>query len=396
MNLQEVLFCLEDEVKRNSLIYKIKEAGDQSLEFQLLRKILETFRLNKHSKGSAQTTILKHTFKFCEAIECFKNFSSVSKSWNLAVETLKLNQFPPPAIFQENQARMKKLLTQFKYLDYSYDEEKEEEHRVVLQSMKHLKYLALNSKNELSPSFHSFMNDLVSNSVDSLEDLKLPNLLVPNPCPDFMQLTNYHTYIPPTNDASAVIENFEHSLKKIINASREKLAFNLHSFEIGALPDHISSALSDHIVENYKDNCIFGQAQGMNSSARLANLIPMKMIKLRICLFIPGIHLNFSEFTYSSEIQYLQLDFVIRRLENWVNFEETLDGLPNLKGIYFSCPRGDNHIVFPEISKFLHKSGKTSYLKTRGIQIMNTNEFVDQNAKLCENISWSLNILQKH
>merc|ERR1719359_2504597 len=99
MNLEDILFYLQDEVKRHSLIVKLKSAGENSFECHAFRQILKNLNLHKPPPGIEQTTLLKHTFQFLGSRETIKNASKVSKFWNLAAKTVRFDERPPHKLF---------------------------------------------------------------------------------------------------------------------------------------------------------------------------------------------------------------------------------------------------------------------------------------------------------
>jgi len=367
MNLEEILHCLKDEAKRNSLIYKLQQAGENSFEFQALRKIVENFNLNKPLPGSSQITILKHTFQFLTARECFKSVSSVCKTWNFAVETSRFNEFVPEVVFLQTESQIKKNLSYFKRLNYLYSETKVEQNQALLQAARNLKYIELRTQTDTPPScFYPFMTELVTNSTASLEELSLPNFVLPNPYPDFLKLQTLHVQIHEMS-----VEQFDNALNKVISVS-PNLQFVLRKLKPGRL--------SDHIARHYQKQCFLGIWPPL--SIDTPNLVPLKMY-CKTFYNSNNLNTNF-DWTFAFNLNSLILDFVYPSTFQWDNFESSLDCLPNLKFLCLAQGPGQ------QVATFLNS--KSDYLNNRKIQILNMNEYFDHCKKCLRSIpEWSLN-----
>jgi hypothetical protein len=93
MKFQDILSFLEDEDKRNQLIYKLKNSGENSPQIHALQEIITSLNLHKPPPGIHQETLLQNTFRFCQVKECFENFRLVSKSWKHAIENMRFDQY---------------------------------------------------------------------------------------------------------------------------------------------------------------------------------------------------------------------------------------------------------------------------------------------------------------
>jgi hypothetical protein len=90
-----VLACLEDSTRRNEYIARLKSAGQNSQPVLDLKNSMEGVNKHKPPKNIFETTMLQHTFKFCDPLECFLEFRLVCKPWKNAVETIRFAQNNP-------------------------------------------------------------------------------------------------------------------------------------------------------------------------------------------------------------------------------------------------------------------------------------------------------------
>jgi len=128
MDFKKIENCFNDEFKRKAFLYKLKQCGENSLEMISIQHMLEKFKIHNPPRGIilTQTTILKHTFQFVLAKDCFQNFTLVCKSWNLAVETTKFkNQSPPYQVCKlcspPSLTRLSKVLSSFDTLYMNFN-----------------------------------------------------------------------------------------------------------------------------------------------------------------------------------------------------------------------------------------------------------------------------------
>merc|ERR1711959_278664 len=94
--------CLEDPEKRNEYIARLKSAGPNSQSVLDLKNSMEGVNMNKPPKHIFETTMLQHTFKHCDPLECFLQFRLVCKPWQNAVETIKFDRFNDPDILKKH------------------------------------------------------------------------------------------------------------------------------------------------------------------------------------------------------------------------------------------------------------------------------------------------------
>merc|ERR1712096_52620 len=87
-------FCYCD-MDLEEFIARLKNAGKNSKPFFKIRDAMTELKMNKAPRGIDEKTILQHTFRFTEALECFQSFRLVCTSWKDAVETIRFNRFPP-------------------------------------------------------------------------------------------------------------------------------------------------------------------------------------------------------------------------------------------------------------------------------------------------------------
>jgi len=85
--------CLEITEKRQELIARFKNAGENSRVVLLLQKAMMELKMHKTPSGIHQKTIIQHTLRFGDVDECFQKFRLVCKSWKDAVETIRFNRY---------------------------------------------------------------------------------------------------------------------------------------------------------------------------------------------------------------------------------------------------------------------------------------------------------------
>jgi hypothetical protein len=166
MNFKKIENCFNDEVKRASFLYKLKQCGENSSEMACIRNLLVKFKTNNPPRGITQTTILRHTFQFSSGTDCFQNFGLVCKSWNLAVEKTKFkNQSPPTCVFEcspPSLTRLSKILSSFDTLKFGqqFPEDVVNENRLnqILCDMKFLKKIQFFKKRIRRANFHPDTN----------------------------------------------------------------------------------------------------------------------------------------------------------------------------------------------------------------------------------------------
>jgi len=99
--MDEIVSILQNPEKIEQLISKLKTIGKDFPKFQKFKRSIDSFHLNKPPRGVHQTNILQHVFKYSDSRECFDSFRLVCKTWQNAVETIRLDISPPFKIFQE-------------------------------------------------------------------------------------------------------------------------------------------------------------------------------------------------------------------------------------------------------------------------------------------------------
>jgi len=345
-----------------------------------IQHMLEKFKIHNPPRGIilTQTTILKHTFQFGLAKDCFQNFTLVCKSWNLAVETTKFkNQSPPYQVCKlcspPSLTRLSKVLSSFDTLYMNFnsppflsDRQFARSRSVVpinenlldqiLCKMKFLKKIqfvcssvrfgfdAIKNPNYEFYVLKPFFLKLVSKHQDTLKFLSIPHFFS-LPTENQSDYTNLKIYSSRFNNG----KSFKNCLKVFEKFGFPKL-IHLHSFS--------QDCISQYIDEHYKKNSILGTFNPRSVSRYsppIPNYLSVKFLQLQGCnIFITKDWLELP-WTYGLDVLYLNIKTSILKNGNkpvqypkWENFKLLLQHLPNLKGICFNFSTVHNvQNIFP-------------------------------------------------
>jgi len=372
MQLEEILSFLENEEKRNRLIYKLKHAGEDSKQIHAFKEIINSFNLNKTPKGIYQTTLLQNTFQFCEPKESFLNLRLVCKSWKHAVETIrynwaldleKLSDFAQNGEIPIYYAKYIKIFKKIEiWIDSEFLTNYDKIITYILNHVKKINDIWLGSDVCLADThnFESFLLQLLQNSQTTLTGLWFPGIKIFDipiiSLPNITQIVvemfaNY-------NDQ---ISNFDRFVKNMVRNCEY-----LEKFTI--LNIHKCPNIVEYIKQNYQKHCI---STGYIPSAKI---LP---VKISFCH-----HLSLlQEFEYPSTIEFLRVIVDVSNLSSpfengWKNYQTNLALCPRLKDMTISCLSEEGEIV--DLQNALHDVSqenrdiweeRLSYLKSRGVKV---------------------------
>jgi len=387
MKLQEILSFLEDEEKRNRLIYKLKHAGEDSKPVHAFKEIITFFNLHKAPRGIHQKNILQNTFHYCEPNKCFTKFRLVCKSWQDAVETIRFDSILVIDDWILNYERngnfqtfFPKFLKIFKKLHLHITSQIlmkfDSVTKVILQNMKNLHQIRFYSEQNTPRNFDAFALQFLQNSQSTLKTLKfntreifpLPIVSLPN-----VTKIKFHVKV----DHSAKIEQFTNFVQRIL----ENCEY-LENFYIDGIHDSIQ--MTEYTAQNYPENCLY--ANYCYASQKL----PTKMSS---CSALSNLH----TFEYPSAMKCLNLkviDFNRPYDERWEEYKSILALCPNLKKIRIVQCIEDNQIELEEALQNISPANqdiwkeRIQYLKLCGIDTINWDQFQNAMKQLHKQTKW--------
>jgi len=387
MKLQEILSFLEDEEKRNRLIYKLKHAGEDSKPVHALKEIITFFDLHKTPRGIHQKTILQNTFHYCHPNECFKKFRLVCKSWQDAVETIRFSRTVSidDWIFdyEQNgnfQIYLPKYLKIFKNLQLNitsqilikFDSVTE----LILQNMTNLHKIDFSFKDDIPQRFDSFALQLLQKSKSTLTRLGFDgHQILPFPIISLPNVTTIHFLVKVDHDEH--IEQFTNFVQKIVENCKY-----LERFYIYDIGDSIP--MTEYIAQNYPENCL--EAESLGTSSELPTKMP----------YCPALS-DLPTFKYPSSVRCLYLsvsDFNYPYKEGWENYKSILALCSNLQTIYMVQSNEDTEIELEEALQNISPANqdiwreRIQYLKSYGIEIINWGQYNATVKKFSKQSKW--------
>jgi len=397
MNQQEILFNLENKDRCKNFIFLLKQAGGKSHELRSLGEIMNSLGMHKTPRGIDQTTILQHTFAFCNIRDCFRDFRLVSKAWKFAVETQRFSHpdgfrilqdfdwhypnenfrygyFPPinNAIFKS----LKNLTFCFPCgVPFGDNGHFDALSKLILQNMSRLNTLQLSNTNPLPPSYDAFILNLLQNSNTTLKNLVLPKFLLPDV--SFSNLL--HLNVPVKNMSLQELQpQLEQMLKNAPNL--ERLSLDVRGMK---------NSVEKYLISNYAEQCTI-------YSGEVFMPFPVKMVDAG------GDVLKCAEnFQFKHTLEYMRV--LIHpdapSEEGWEDYQNIFSNFPKLKGLAFYDAYDDNL----EDDDFLvqKKNGSISkkyfgvwnkrrnFLCSLGIKILNKNEFYAKEKELSKHLPWA-------
>lgn len=298
---------------------------ENSPQFKIFKKSLDSFNLFKTPKEVHQTNILQSVIQFCDPLECFQSFRVVCKTWKNAVETIRFDStkhilnfsqdiFPHerdsefPLFFTKYAKAFKTLRLAFHEIDITkWDCTK----AFILNNFSKLKKILIITLMSVPPNFDAFLFTLCQNSQQTLHKIHY-----------FARVQTFPTFpsIVCPNVSTFVLGLFETENFDAINMLPSTVFPNLKLFVvIGPTPN-----LLRYLEETFSKHFVYS-----------SDIFTLERIPLKFC------HLNLEQLThrrYASSIECLDLH--IPNLEipsegDWTNYNNILCYFPNLKRITF-------------------------------------------------------------
>ena len=364
-------------------------AGPNSKPVLNVGDAMVELKMKQAPRGIDEKTMLQHTFRFCEADECFQNFRLVSKSWKDAVETIRFNREVDPeflvSLLEQNpQGQIPvyyaKYLRAFRKLtidtDSLYDNEEiaKKFYSFVLNSMEKLNEILFCCGNrggsQLGIDFSVNMMKKsretlkVVSGIEIFEPISRITFPVLNELEfsigsHFISLNEFETHFP------TALENMNHlELVNIIGCTDGSVNF-------------------EHLAQKYAKHCI--SANG-NSNYDLLNFVEVKI------MMVTGNHqlLNLLDKKYTPQVEYLHVwvDTKYHPMrDHWDRYREIFDQFTNLKAIEIKDIRSNSSVVesvqalTPEYQDIWQE--RISYFNARGIRLAKLGEiYRNQNLKI--------------
>jgi UDP-N-acetylglucosamine transferase subunit ALG13 len=259
--------------------------------------------------------------------------------------------------------------------------------KLVSQNMKGLKSIVI------STTFHDnifviadeiyekFIIEFLPNSKNTLCELQIPKLFLPNVCfPNLTKIT-----LEEMNPFD--IQFFKNQFSQILGNVPDLKVIQIQ------YPKKITKVIRDYLISNYAEQCLVS-SQGIIP-------FPVKIIR---------------ETNFNQLVSYCQFKLALEYVEigicsvdpdeySWNNFMNNIDNFRKLKGIHFwdvnSCQEMEESDFYKPESLLPPKSetfyniwaiwpSRIQLLKSHGIQILNHKEFNFQTEKLPKNFKWVL------
>jgi len=388
--MDDIISILQNPHKMEQLILKLKTIGENSPQFQTFKTSIQSFQLNKPLKGVHQKHILQHVFKYSDSRECFDSFRLVCKSWQNAVETIRLDTCLPLTIFQELCLDERnghfplfysKYLKLYKELHVRLNENFDMKKwnsisNLLLQNMTNLSNVSFYGKSLIPPKFVIFLFNLFENSQSTLKTLIInfwDEILLP-PAISLPNLTKFSMCIYSKHE----VNTFDYLMKTVYCVMYK----DVELFEI--LYVHHSPKILQYITKKYPNHFVCGP-----------EIFTLEHIPLKIShLQLP----NAAAFKYGCCIEYLILrvkDLNAPSEGGWEDYKESLSFFPNLKGIIFYYDKQYTNLMFDlrnfplAIQNIWHQ--RISYLKSKNFKILNQIEYLEVISKFRQSLSpsWS-------
>jgi len=397
MNMQDVLFILENEEKRKDFILRLKKVGEISEEFQAIKNVMCSLRVHKPPREVNQTTILRHTFQYCDGMKAIENFRLVSKSWKLAVETTKfcaphVHEILPqiaetfgageyPMVYHKLLKNLKPpsgWIPSFFFADSVLANNFNSIAKLVSQNMKGLRSICITNDFDVITEeiYETFLNEFLPNSCNTLCDLEIPKLFLPN------------VYFP--NLTELTVENLDLP-SNVFKTQFKQILKNMPDLQIITIEEPtMTPHIRDYLISNYAEECYVSNGK--------IRPFPVKYI----C------DTNFgalvSDCQFKSCVEYIDIEICRTKPDeaNWNNFKNNIYDFGKLKGIHFS----DCENLWDTLKKSdFYKPEKNAcseldifyniwpkriqFLKSYGIEILNEKVFNFNKAGQSKNLKWS-------
>jgi len=411
MNMQDVLFILENEEKRKDFILRLKQAGEISEEFQAIRNAMSSLRVNKPPREVNQTTILRHAFQYCDGMEAFQNFRLVSKSWKLAVEDTKFyapcvqkilvqiartfgqgqysviestkfyapcvhkilvkiakkfGQGEYPIIYHKLLKNLKTNPSNFWFYNAFLSNNFNSISKLVCKNMKGLRSISISNNFDVigDEIYEKFLIEFLPSSKNTLCELKIVKLFLPNVC--FPNLTKLIV-----NDLNLSFDTFKTQFAQILGNVPNLKAIHIEG------PNTITPIIRDYLISNYAEQCLIS-SEGIIP-------FPVKIIH------IMGFDKLVSDWQFKFCVEYVEIFIDSEEPDegDWNDLKNNIYDFSNLKGIHFY-----DYEFFQEESNFYKPETNVDpeciqFLKTHGIQILNKKEFESKTEELSKNLKWA-------
>jgi len=350
-----------------------------------------------------QTTILRHAFQYCDGMEAFLNFRLVSKSWKLAVENTKFysprvqdilikiaekfGQGGYPIIYHKLLQNLKTNPSRFLFhrvsLSGSLSNNFNSIAKLISQNMKGLRSISIGNNSDVigNEIFEKFLIKFLPNSKNTLCELNLPNLFLPNVCyPNLTKLT--------VGDLPLSFDVFKTEFEQIL-----KNVPDLKVIEIER-QNTITPSIRNYMISNYAEQCLVSYEGNIPFPVKIIHGVNFNQLisdcEFKFCVEYAEIYIN-SEYPD---------DLFIRQTEaSWNNFKNNIYDFSKLKGIHFydceytfydleeSTFNKPETNVEPELETFYNIwPNRIQFLKSHGIQILNRKEFYSKKEELSKNI----------
>jgi hypothetical protein len=311
-------------------------------------------KMTQAPRGIDEKTMLQHTFRFCEAKECFQSFRLVSKSWKDAVETIRFNGFAEYSFFHSLCQKLsntqgqvpsyyEKYLKAFRKAEidmHGLGEHKSIIFSLILNSMKKLNEIRFYGTNNKDPAQMSFMSKIIETSQQTLQILTFPTLILVSKM-SFPKLKIVTFRIrKERNSLNDFQTHFPNALQNMENL--ETVELELH----GTLYDSSGNDVCEYIAQNYAKHCI-----SMNGRARVAP-DELNYVGVKIFTFVKNLE-TLENKRHVRELQYLHVvcpTTLAAASEtpmsySWDRYREIFDECTNLKEIELICRDNDETII---------------------------------------------------
>ena len=350
---------MEDAEKRQEYIARLKSAGPNSQPVLDLKKSMEGLKMKKPPKNIFEKTILQHTFKYCDPLECFLQFRLVCKDWQNAIETIKFDRFNKVCVHKYacHPTFLTKFLPMFKKIRIYISKpifESEQVRTLLLNNVSKLNEISLSVSSEVKQFLPLFIQTFYQNSSVTVKKIYhygkyLPDLQFPKTTVLSLMLS-YHTnttFIQTFSNAMENIENLE-----LIQVSVSKTNDDIFKF----------------ITENFSKHYMFCSTL----TERTLNHLPLKL-----CKCVRNLD-TLRNKTYNHEMEYLSCyigNICDPTSGCWDEYREILDQCGKLKQMSFETWEQDLNLEKWEGSNIWKEMA--AYLKQRNIQILSAPEILN-------------------
>lgn len=375
MNLNQVLSFLENEEKRNQLIKKLKNAGENSKQSHALKDIITSFNLYKTPKEILQKNILQTTFRCCFATDCFEVFRYVCKSWKRAVETMQFKQgvgISAWVLDREQNGKfaifLPKYLKMFKLLTLEISPEIllkwSSVSELILQNMKNLKQVKFVVGNTIPPNFEDFLFQLFKKSQNTITTIRfLGEKLLPFPDVSLPYVEAIGLKV--TENYDIQIENFDKFMMSVVKNCEYLEEIFVHGIQK-------SQQVANYIAENYPRHCVY------SDSCTRTSTLPMQVTYCRNLSYLSRI-----TNPYGIKALYLKTNYSLPFENRWDDHKIIFQLFPNLKSIYLEHDIDDTQ-SFNEVMKTISSENqniwkeRVAYLKSQRIEMINCNQMQEK------------------